>query len=87
MTVRADCAVSAFSPLPLPIGSSSPIVGVGSHPLEMVVHPPASLLPASEKEQTFLSTNLASLLTLEQPVDNPQFWQQFSGTRSGTAVF
>ena len=65
MPVRADCAVSDCPLLSAYKSSCPQIVGAeGSRPLDM--SPPLPRLPAPEIKQTFLSTNLASLLALEQ---------------------
>ena len=68
--------------------SSYPLIdGVGSCPLNMS-SPPTPLLTASENKQTSLSTNLGSLLALEQrATGGPHFWLTVFGTNVGSAVF
>jgi len=61
MTVRADSAVSACSPLPLPPDYQCGVVS----PWTGVLLSPHLQLQASKTRQTFLSTNLASLLAFD----------------------
>ena len=82
MTVRADCAFSAWSPLPHPIKykNSSPWllvergVGVG---LWTEVHPPHWLPPCKIK-QIFLSANLVSLLLVSSEQLDLNFGYSFN---------
>ena len=75
-TVRADCAVSACSSLHPPIKLLQLAVGRGRGVgLWTGVRPPPQL-PASQTKQTFLSTNLASLLPFEWWAARPHFQLQ-----------
>ena len=68
MTVRADCAVSACSPLLSYIEALAHWLSVGwgkSWPLDKTLSASPNLLPASLRKPTFLSTNLASLMDFE----------------------
>ena len=68
MTVRADYAVSACSPLLSYIEALAHWLSVGwgkSWPLDKTLSASPNLLPASLRKQTFLSTNLASLMDFE----------------------
>ena len=75
MTVRADCAVPAYGPLLLSITPFAPLVASWE---ELAFEKMPALLPellASEIKQTFLSTNLAHLLTFEQQAAGTHtFW-------------
>ena len=69
-TVRTDCAVSAYSPLLSHIEALAHWLSVGwgggkSWPLDKSLSAPSHALPASLTKQTFLSTNLASLMDFE----------------------
>ena len=73
-TVRADCAVSVCSPLPLPLKALAHwLSGVGGVELWTGVCPQPSQLPASKIKQTFLSTNLISLLAFGWQAAGPYF--------------
>ena len=69
ITVRADYAASVCSTLPLSGGAGlwTDICPVPQHP------PTLSWLQTSRIDQSFPSTNLASLLAFEQQVTNPAF--------------
>ena len=85
MTVRADCAASACSPLPLSIKALAPDCQWGRRPLDSLLRPPPHpQLPASKIKQTFLSTNLASLLAFERQVAGPRFWLQLEVSSRGS---
>lgn len=71
-TVRTDYAVCAGSPLPPPAKALAHWLMVEGVSLWTGVHPPPQL-PASEIKQTFLSTNVASLLALERRTAGPNF--------------
>ena len=67
MTVRADCAVSACSSLPLSIKALAPWLSGGKSAFEQVsASPSPAELLASKIKQIFISTNLASLLAFER---------------------
>ena len=76
-TLRDDCAVSACSPSPTSVYKSSHLPawagsgGCSSQPLNRHLPPSPPQLPVSEIKQTFLSSNLACLLTFEQQVAEP----------------
>ena len=70
MTIRADCAVSACSPLPSPVKAHWSSVG-GSQRLDRSSCTPP--LPWATVHQTFLSTKLAFLLAFKRQVSGPQF--------------
>ena len=71
MTVRAGCAMSACSPLPLSIKPLAHWLSVGGAGVSLWKEStsPAPRLPASKIKQTFLSTNLPFywLLSSDQP--------------------
>ena len=77
-TVRADCTVSACSPLPQPIKALAFSLSGGGGGCESAFGQMSTLpsqLLASEMKQTFLSTNLACLLTSGQWAAAPHtFW-------------
>ena len=83
MTVREDCAVSACNPFPHSIYKSSHplLVGAGSQSLDRYPPPSPSQLAASEIKQTFLSTNLACLLTFEGQAPNSTHTYSFNKSR------
>ena len=94
MTARDDGAVSAVAaPIPTPhppgIKSLAPWLPKGGElafeQTSATVHTPspASQLLASEIKQTFLSTNLACLLTVVQPAAGPTA-HTLLGTRTPT---
>ena len=63
------CFSACGPPTPDSVYNSShplPVREAGSQPLDRCPPPPQPQLPASEIKQTFLSTNLASLLAFEQ---------------------
>ena len=75
MTVRADCADSECSPLPLPIKALAHWLSVRVS-MSLDRCPPPSFparLPALKIKQTFLSTDLVSLLAFEQWAAGPHF--------------
>ena len=75
MTVRADCADSVCSPLPLPIKALAHWLSVRVS-MSLDRCPPPSFppwLPALKIKQTFLSTDLVSLLAFEQRATGPLF--------------
>ena len=75
MIARADCAVSACSPVPQPIKALAHwLSGQGESAFRQdrsLPTPPQ--LPASKVKQTFLSTNLASSLSFEWWTAGPHF--------------
>ena len=75
-TVRADCAAFACSPLPLSIKALAPWLSGRGVGLWTGICP-RPRLPASKIKQTFLSTNLASLLAFERPAAGPHFRLHF----------
>ena len=83
MTVRADCAVSACSPLPASIKALAHWLSVGGVGLWTGLCPSPARLPASEIKQTSLPTNLASLLALEWRAARPHFRLQFLALNLG----
>lgn len=71
-TVRADCAVSGGGPRSVHESFARAVrEGAGLWTGACLL----PQLPASEIKQTFLPTTIASLLTSEQQVAGPQFWQ------------
>ena len=80
MTVRADGAVSAWSPPPSTYESSCPLLISWGGELAfgqmstLPLPPPHTLgLPASKIKQIFFSTNLDSLLAFERPAAGLHF--------------
>ena len=76
MTVRGDRAVSACRPLCLQklLPPDCPQGGWGESAFgQASALPPLPQLPASKIKQTFLSTNLASLLAFVQQAAAPHF--------------
>ena len=74
MTIRVDSTVSAWRLLPQSMKESHPRLPMGGRGLWTDVSPNPQL-PASEIKQTFLSTNLAHLLTSEQQAAGTHtFW-------------
>ena len=87
MTVRAECAPSACSPLPLPIESLAHwLAGGWGNGLWTGVHLP-HWLPASKIKQTFLSTNLVSLMAFNWQAARPYFWLQKHNTYYAYLLF
>ena len=74
MTVRADCAVSACSPLLLSIKALAHWLPVGRVSLWTDVCPPPPQLLAPEIKQISLSTNLTCLLAFQQQAARPYLW-------------
>ena len=72
-TVTADCAVSACSPLPPSLKPLAHWLSVGGESAFGQESPTLTLpkLPASKIKQTFLSSNLASLLVFERRAAGP----------------
>ena len=86
MTVRAALCCFCKQPPPCAYKSSSPlIVGAGGVSLWIGVCPPCQSA-GSEIWQPLLSTNLASLLSLEQQVARPLRLTTVFGTQCGAAA-
>ena len=68
VTVRADCAVSVWNPLPLSINALTHWMSAEGDKQSPLPHP---WMLASKIKQTFLSTNLASLLASEWQAARP----------------
>ena len=80
MTVSANCAVSAHSPIPLSIKTLAHCLSVRGNPSldRNLPSPLFSLLLGSKMKQTFLSIILASLLASDGEQLDPSFGYIFS---------